>query len=203
MIDMRDVASDIIEVVSGTRRSSHSRGKCQESQDWLQRDQSASAEEQYPTQAGTPLVLRNDWDQVRRGSSSGRPGKQGRKGNISTFGNFLPSTVAHASRWAQEILNMIVIPPMEISLTLSKGFHNAPLLFHDDTVRDSPSVTGIRSGLGAAGTVRIRPHLRSCPLHRTSDLTLIFCHTGIHIRHLRRCQRADHAASPRSKEGRR
>lgn len=59
MIDMRDIATGIVEVVSGKRRSPHSRGKRQVSQGWLKRDQSSSTEEQYATQGGTPPVLRN------------------------------------------------------------------------------------------------------------------------------------------------
>lgn len=159
MIDMRDVATDIFEVVSRKRRSAHSRGNRQVSQGRLKRDQSSSTDEQYATEAGTPPVLKNGWSQVRRGSLSGRPERQGKQRHISTFGSFLQIAVVQARRGAQEILNILVIPPMEITLTLSKGFHNAPLLFHDDTVRDSPSVTGIRSGLEAAGMVRMRPHL--------------------------------------------
>ncbi|KAJ6104643.1 hypothetical protein N7523_010963 [Penicillium sp. IBT 18751x] len=153
MIDMRDVASDIIELVSGSRhrRRSHRRHQSV-SKDWSQRDQSSSTEEKKAKRAGSLPVSKTDWNQVRRRSSSGLPHTKGRKESISTCGNFLPTTAAHASRLAQGALDMIVIPPMEISLTISKGFRNAPLFFHDDTVRDSPTVTGIRSGLGAAGT---------------------------------------------------
>lgn len=41
--------------------------------------------------------------------------------------------------------------PMDISLALAKGFHNAPRLYGDDTVRTPRRVTGIRSGLRTAG----------------------------------------------------
>ncbi|KAJ5681971.1 uncharacterized protein N7477_001911 [Penicillium maclennaniae] len=150
MIDMRDTSSKwslgegtvvvLMESAIACQRTGH------------KRDQSFSTEGKKAKRAGTLPVSKNDWNQARRGSSSGRPQRKGRKGSISTFENCLPTTAAHASRLAQGILDMIVIPPMEISLTISKGFRNAPLFFHDDTVRDSPTVTGIRSGLGAAGT---------------------------------------------------
>ncbi|ROT35970.1 UDP-Glycosyltransferase/glycogen phosphorylase [Sodiomyces alkalinus F11] len=41
--------------------------------------------------------------------------------------------------------------PVDLSLALAQGFHNAPRLYGDDTVRRPPRVTGMRSGLKAAG----------------------------------------------------
>ncbi|KAL9032739.1 MAG: hypothetical protein Q9214_007835, partial [Letrouitia sp. 1 TL-2023] len=41
--------------------------------------------------------------------------------------------------------------PMEFTLSLAKGFHNAPKLYGDETVRTADKVTGIRSGLKTAG----------------------------------------------------
>jgi len=43
--------------------------------------------------------------------------------------------------------------PMDFTLALAKGFHNAPKLYGDDTVRESQRITGLSSGLKAAGTV--------------------------------------------------
>ncbi|KAK7755331.1 hypothetical protein SLS62_002557 [Diatrype stigma] len=40
--------------------------------------------------------------------------------------------------------------PVDLSLALAQGFHNAPRLYGDDTVRAPTRVTGIRSGLRAA-----------------------------------------------------
>ncbi|KAI1815894.1 glycosyltransferase family 1 protein [Poronia punctata] len=40
--------------------------------------------------------------------------------------------------------------PVDLSLALAQGFHNAPRLYGDDTVRQPVRVTGIRSGLKAA-----------------------------------------------------
>jgi hypothetical protein len=41
--------------------------------------------------------------------------------------------------------------PVDLSMAVAQGFHNAPRLYGDDTVRRPPRVTGIRSGLRAAG----------------------------------------------------
>ena len=39
---------------------------------------------------------------------------------------------------------------MDLSLALAQGFHNAPRLYGDETVRSAPRVSGIHSGLRAA-----------------------------------------------------
>ncbi|KAG8529597.1 uncharacterized protein KY384_006234 [Bacidia gigantensis] len=41
--------------------------------------------------------------------------------------------------------------PMDLSLAIAQGFHNAPRLYGDETVRTAPKVNGIKSGLRAAG----------------------------------------------------
>ncbi|KAI9830004.1 MAG: hypothetical protein M1826_005177 [Phylliscum demangeonii] len=41
--------------------------------------------------------------------------------------------------------------PMDFTLALAKGFHNAPKLYGDKTVRTTDKVTGLQSGLKAAG----------------------------------------------------
>jgi hypothetical protein len=40
---------------------------------------------------------------------------------------------------------------MDFTLGLAQGFHNAPKLYGDDTVRDPENITGFHSGLKAAG----------------------------------------------------
>jgi hypothetical protein len=44
---------------------------------------------------------------------------------------------------------------MDFSLGLARGFHNAPKLYGDDTVRPQEKVTDLQSGLKAAGKVRL------------------------------------------------
>ncbi len=43
------------------------------------------------------------------------------------------------------------IAPMDISLAIAQGFHNAPRLYGDDTVRRPIRISGFHSGLRAAG----------------------------------------------------
>ena len=43
--------------------------------------------------------------------------------------------------------------PMDFTLSLARGFHNAPKLYGDKSVRPSERITGFQSGLRAAGKV--------------------------------------------------
>ena len=43
--------------------------------------------------------------------------------------------------------------PMDFTLGIARGFHNAPKLYGDESVRPSEKITGIQSGLRAAGKV--------------------------------------------------
>lgn len=45
----------------------------------------------------------------------------------------------------------LVHAPVDISLAIAQGFHNAPRLYGDETVRRPIRVTGVKSGLRAAG----------------------------------------------------
>lgn len=56
---------------------------------------------------------------------------------------------------AEEGISRIAItalrPPMDFSMALARGFHNAPKIYGDDTVRPSTKVDDFKSGLSAAG----------------------------------------------------
>ncbi|CAK7566105.1 MAG: hypothetical protein SEPTF4163_004039 [Sporothrix epigloea] len=45
----------------------------------------------------------------------------------------------------------LAMAPLDLYFSLCQGFHNAPRLYGDDTVRRTPHVTGIKSGMKAAG----------------------------------------------------
>ncbi|TVY73273.1 Sterol 3-beta-glucosyltransferase UGT80B1 [Lachnellula suecica] len=55
-------------------------------------------------------------------------------------GEGLGGTAAHLARM-----------PMDLSLAIAQGFHNAPRLYGDETVRRPTRITGYKSGLKAAG----------------------------------------------------
>jgi hypothetical protein len=60
----------------------------------------------------------------------------------------------HGGRMSRKFVNFMIWLPTDLSLSMSKGFHNAPKLYHDYTVKSLPKVYGIRSGFRAAGQVR-------------------------------------------------
>lgn len=77
--------------------------------------------------------------EVRRGLSGVT--KPRRKGNIGIAIN----------RLAKRVLNGVILLPMDFTLSLSRGLHNAPKLYHDRTVKGTRRVVGVRTGLKAAG----------------------------------------------------
>ncbi|KAE8349545.1 hypothetical protein BDV28DRAFT_163518 [Aspergillus coremiiformis] len=64
----------------------------------------------------------------------------------------LAETGYHTSKFAKQVLNLAIVLPADCILSLTKGFHNAPKLYHDTTVRRIPKVLNVRSGFQAAGT---------------------------------------------------
>ena len=71
---------------------------------------------------------------------------------------FNPSTLTldnaiGAGKGISRIVEAGMKSPMDFTLGLARGFHNAPKLYGDDTVRPQEKVTGFQSGLKAAGKV--------------------------------------------------
>ncbi|KKZ64428.1 hypothetical protein EMCG_09586 [[Emmonsia] crescens] len=69
----------------------------------------------------------------------------------SEIRNMRVTDVVCAGKVAKRIINTGLKSPMGFTLGVAKGFHNAPKLYGDTTVRESPKVTGFHSGLKAAG----------------------------------------------------
>lgn len=60
-------------------------------------------------------------------------------------------TSAHSSKGFGHFMKSFVETPMDISVGLTKGFHNMPKLWGDDTVRPHDRIGDFRSGAKAAG----------------------------------------------------
>lgn len=67
---------------------------------------------------------------------------------------FFSEVRIHGSRMGKKFVNFVIWIPTDLTLSMSKGFHNAPKIYHDNTVKATPKVHGIRSGFKAAGQVR-------------------------------------------------
>ena len=58
-----------------------------------------------------------------------------------------------AGKSVKQIVGAGLKSPMDFTLSLAQGFHNAPKLYGDQSVRQADKVTGFQSGLKAAGKV--------------------------------------------------
>jgi hypothetical protein len=89
----------------------------------------------------------------RPGSRSGSPFRR------RETKEFDPSqlTIENATRATKGVARIVgagLKSPMDFTLGIARGFHNAPKLYGDDTVRPQAKVTDLQSGLKAAGKVK-------------------------------------------------
>ena len=84
---------------------------------------------------------------VASASADSPPGQYGASGGIS-----LDSAIG-AGRGIGRIVDAGLKSPMDFTLSLAKGFRNAPKLYGDSSVRPQEPITGFQSGLRAAGKV--------------------------------------------------
>ncbi|KAF7183039.1 hypothetical protein CNMCM7691_002874 [Aspergillus felis] len=142
--DVGDISAEILAVISGQRcRKKSGRKPHNIEAEAMAREISASSGDPSATLVHAPSLV----------AAAGDPTMREEKRYPSKFTQWAPKAAARTERLALRVLDIIVIPPMDISLTLSRGFHNVSLVFHDNTVRDTPRVTGMRTGLKAAGTL--------------------------------------------------
>ena len=64
--------------------------------------------------------------------------------------------------------------PMDFTMSLARGFHNAPKLYGDESVRHTDKVTGIQSGLKAAGKVRVFDMGPCHSTHNCRNLAMVY-----------------------------
>ncbi|OJJ31262.1 hypothetical protein ASPWEDRAFT_120055 [Aspergillus wentii DTO 134E9] len=70
---------------------------------------------------------------------------------VSRTREVLTETGFHVGQCGKHILNWLILLPTDVTLSLSKGFHNAPKLYNDAMVKKTPQVIGVKTGLRAAG----------------------------------------------------
>lgn len=69
-------------------------------------------------------------------------------------------TALGAGKGVSRIVGAGLKSPMDFTLSLAKGFHNAPKLYGDETVRQTEKITGLQSGLKVAGKVFVPEGVR-------------------------------------------
>lgn len=72
---------------------------------------------------------------------------------VSRARNVLTEAAIHGSRISKRLLNLTIWLPSDLSLSLAKGFRNAPRLYHDPMVKADPKIVGLQSGFSVAGKV--------------------------------------------------
>ena len=77
-----------------------------------------------------------------------------------------------AGRSIKQIVGAGLKSPMDFTLGIARGFHNAPKLYGDESVRQADKVTNLQTGLKAAGKVpmRIATLMRLTDVSRNSHL---------------------------------
>ena len=91
-----------------------------------------------------------------RGSSPNRPpGHPHRSFSGTQAGHISLEAAVGAGKSVKQIVGVGLKSPMDFTLSLARGFHNAPKLYGDESVRQADKVTDLQSGLKAAGKVRL------------------------------------------------
>ena len=101
---------------------------------------------------------------IRRSSSlsrsqSGRsrthsPGLSGVRSQLENEGTHMSlDSALRTGKGVGRIVGVGLRSPMDFTMSLARGFHNAPKLYGDESVRGTDKVTGIQSGLKAASKV--------------------------------------------------
>ncbi|TKA80691.1 hypothetical protein B0A55_03687 [Friedmanniomyces simplex] len=86
----------------------------------------------------------------RSGSRSKSRGASGSSSKPAEGGENLMDTVMDTGKGIRKIVGAGFSSPMDFTMGLAKGFHNAPKLYGDDTVRKPDQVTDFKSGVKAA-----------------------------------------------------
>ncbi|KAK0674339.1 family 1 putative glycosyltransferase [Cercophora samala] len=122
---------------SAKKRKDREKGKRKKRKDEKKKQEDVDGEEngEEPPQVETATTHAID---DRRSDSS------------SLHSNPAEEVAHHVGRGALKSASAIAKAPVDLSLALAQGFHNAPRLYGDDTVRRPIRVTGMKSGLKAA-----------------------------------------------------
>lgn len=90
----------------------------------------------------------------KRGSSANTPGQHAERSNSASDAAHMSLDAAvGAGKGVGRMVGVGLKSPMDFTLSLARGFHNAPKLYGDESVRPADKVTGFQSGLKAAGKV--------------------------------------------------
>lgn len=84
-----------------------------------------------------------------RTGSKGHRRRWQRRSKKVYLGMVKPLHLIAASKDILAVMEVLLNLPMKFMISLASGFHNAPLIYGDETVRQAPHVKNLRSGLEA------------------------------------------------------
>ncbi|KAE8421311.1 hypothetical protein BDV36DRAFT_280860 [Aspergillus pseudocaelatus] len=112
----------------------------------------ASAEEDQPDSSSADTVADDSDEAVNELDLERTLTRKRAKEQKTGAQEIIAETGYHTSKFAKQVLNFVIMLPTDLTLSLAKGFHNAPKLYHDTTVQRIPRVRNVKSGFRAAGT---------------------------------------------------
>lgn len=86
-------------------------------------------------------------------SAIGAQGEPPNTGENQKRADDVSKTASRSMQGLTRIASATIKSPMDIALSMAQGLHNAPKIYGDRTVREMHNVTGLGSGLKAAGKV--------------------------------------------------
>lgn len=122
---------------------------------------------------------------IRRSSSRSRSPSRNARSFSPAHAEQRPQTENEGSQMSLEsalrtgkgvgrIVGVGLKTPMDFTMSLARGFHNAPKLYGDESVRHTDKVTGIQSGLKAAGKVRVFDMGPCHSTHNCRNLAMVY-----------------------------
>lgn len=94
---------------------------------------------------------RRSWSRHGSRSASRNPRSGHENRPSDDLGYITVESAISGAKAAGRIASAGIKSPMDFTLSIAKGFHNAPKLYGDETVRKSEKITDFQSGLKAAG----------------------------------------------------
>ncbi|KAH7082383.1 putative glucosyl/glucuronosyl transferase [Paraphoma chrysanthemicola] len=109
------------------------------------------APSRHQSQASLAKVTSNGESSSMGGRSTSPTSAASSPTNSSKDPDMMRRTAPHSSKGIGHLTKTLIQSPMELSVSMTKGFHNVPKLWGDDTVRPQERVTDLKSGMKAAG----------------------------------------------------
>ena len=110
--------------------------------------QSASTSDDAPS--SVPDARRGQTDPTKHDNASRSPVRHWDESGSRKDHHMLRQTGVHTKSLSR-IVKTTLEAPMDISITLTKGFHNVPKIWGDDTVRPQEQISDLKSGVRAMG----------------------------------------------------